>query len=284
MVVDRTVAVITGGAGGMGLATAKIIGRDHHLLLSDIGQDRLDRATSELAALGISCDSIACDVADRDAVGRLAARAAELGTVVCAVHAAGVSPQMGAAEMILRINAIGTINVTEAFLDLATEGFRLVNVASMAAYLSPGLLLPTRSYRYAMTDRRRFLTSVLRRCRMAPAQQRSGIAYSISKHFVVWYSKQMAPSFGAKGARIVSVSPGSFDTPMGALEAEHGAADMLRFASLKRFGKVDEIAELLAFCASDKPGYLTGADILCDGGVVAGASWRQLLSLARRGR
>ena len=89
--------------------------------------------------------------------------------------------------------------------------------------------------------------------------------------------ERLASSFGAKDAGIVSVSPGSIDTAMGRLEADHGAAEMLKFAAIKRFGSVEEIAEVLAFCASDKARYLTGTDVLCDGGVVAGVRRRDLL-------
>ena len=87
--------------------------------------------------------------------------------------------------------------------------------------------------------------------------------------FVIWYSRQMAARFGAKGARIRSVSPGSFDTAMGRLEKKSGAERLVAYAALKRFGTPEEIAELLAFCASSKPGCLTGVDILCDGGTQA---------------
>ena len=56
---------------------------------------------------------------------------------------------------------------------------------------------------------------------------------------------------------------------MGRLEEKSGAFEMLKKAALKRPGKPEEIAELLAFCASEKASYLTGVDILCDGGVIA---------------
>jgi len=55
---------------------------------------------------------------------------------------------------------------------------------------------------------------------------------------------------------------------MGRLEEKSGSAEMLKMAALKRFGRSEEIAELLAFCASEKAGYLTGTDVLCDGGVI----------------
>ena len=65
------VSVITGGAGGMGLATAKIVGRDHAVVLCDVSQERLDDAAAVLTDLGITATVVNCDVTDRDAVSRL---------------------------------------------------------------------------------------------------------------------------------------------------------------------------------------------------------------------
>jgi NAD(P)-dependent dehydrogenase (short-subunit alcohol dehydrogenase family) len=95
---------------------------------------------------------------------------------------------------------------------------------------------------------------------------RPGLAYAVSKNFVIWYSKSLAKRLGQRGARIVSVSPGSIDTEMGRLEEAAGAGALARKSSLGRFGRVEEIAEVLSFCASGKPGYLTGTDVLVDGG------------------
>lgn len=266
-----TVAVITGGAGGMGLATAKILGRDHSIVLADVNMERLEAAKQALEALGINTVSVVCDITDRVSVGEVLARAATLGRLACVVHTAGLSPQMAGPEAIIRVNALGTIHMTEACLDIAGEGFALVNVASMAAHMLPGLIVPTRAYRYAFTDQARFLKKLLFRCRLMPNDfYRKGMAYSVSKHFVMWYCRKNAVRFGDKGARILSVSPGSFDTAMGRLEEKSGSAEMLKTAALKRFGRPEEIAEVLAFCAGDKASYLTGVDVLCDGGVIAG--------------
>lgn len=267
----RKVAVITGGAGGMGLATARILGKDHHLVICDLNRKRLDEASGELMQLGIRCDAVECDVTDPESVDALIGRSAGLGRLASVIHTAGISPQMADPETILRVNALGTANIARACLQVAAEGFALVNVASMAAHMFPALLLPVRSYPLALTDAEVFLKRILFRCRLMPTKlYRSGMAYGISKSFVVWLSRNNAGGFGRKGARILSVSPGSFDTEMGRLEEKSGSARMLETAALKRFGRPEEIAELLAFCASEKAGYLTGTDVLCDGGVIAG--------------
>lgn len=267
----KNISVITGGAGGMGLATARIVGRDHHLVICDLNPQRLAQAQAELQQSGIACETRVCDITDATAVQQLIHDAAQLGRLASVIHTAGLSPQMAGPEMILKVNALGTVHVADACLRHAGEGFALVNLASMAAHMFPALLLPTRSYPLAWTNPEAFVHSIARRCRLMPKDlYRKGMAYGISKHFVIWLGRDRAGAFGEKGARILSVSPGSFDTEMGRLEEKSGSAEMLKTAALKRFGRPEEIAELLAFCASAKASYLTGTDLLCDGGVIAG--------------
>lgn len=266
----KAVAVITGGAGGMGLAVAKIVGRDHHVVICDVNRGRLEKAIAELTSCGISCDSVVCDITNRLSVDALFKQAATFGKLVSVIHTAGISPQMANPTAILKVNALGTVNITDACYEMAGEGFALVNVASMAGYMFPTLLLPKRAYPLASTNPESFLKKAQFFIRLIPNEfYRKGMAYSVSKNFVIWFSKKNAARFGEKGARIVSVSPGTFDTEMGHLEEKSGSAEMLKMAALKRFGKPEEIAELLAFCVSEKAGYLTGTDVLCDGGVVA---------------
>lgn len=267
------VTVITGGAGGMGLATAHIMGRDHHVIIADVSQQRVDTALAELQQAGISCEAALCDITDPSSVDALVELSVAKGKLASVVHTAGLSPQMANAETILNVNALGTVNIAEAFLKVAGEGFALVNVASMAGHMMPGLILPTRSYRLAFTDPARMVRRMLARCNLVPNDfVRRAMAYSISKNFVIWYGRKLAARFGAKGARVLSVSPGVIDTSMGRLEEKSGSADMIKKAALKRYGRPEELAEVLAFCASDKASFLTGTDILCDGGAVAGRS------------
>jgi NAD(P)-dependent dehydrogenase (short-subunit alcohol dehydrogenase family) len=265
----NSIAVITGGAGGMGVATARIVGLDHELVLCDVRQDRLDAAAGTLKELGLTATIVNADVTDRAAVGRLFDTAASLGTVAAVIHTAGVSPSMGAADYVMKTNALGTLNVNEVFFETAGEGSAIVNVASMAAHLLPDELIPTRQFPLAHTDVDAFMTDMLAACDIAPADARSGIAYAISKSFVRWYSSSQAERFNGRGLRIVSISPGSVDTEMGRLEEQAGAGAMVADAAVPRWGKADEMAELLAFCVSPRAAYLTGTDILNDGGVVA---------------
>ncbi len=263
------VSVITGGAGGMGLATASVVGRSHTVVLCDVRQDRLDAAAATMDGLGVTYKALNCDVTDRTAVVGLFETASGLGRLASVIHTAGVSPSMGDADYVMRTNAVGMVNVNEAFYDTADQGAAIVNVASMAAHMLPEELIPTSKFPLAVHDEAAFMSAMLSACEIAPEEARSGIAYAVSKSFVRWYSTAQCERFNGKGLRIVSVSPGSIDTEMGRLEEQAGAGAMVTDAAVPRWGRPEEMAELLAFCVSDKASYLTGTDILNDGGVVA---------------
>ncbi|BBZ74927.1 oxidoreductase [Mycolicibacterium anyangense] len=263
------VSVITGAAGGMGLATAGIIGRDHTVVLCDVRGDRLDHAVTSLREAGVRATAVRCDVTDRRAVTGLFETAAALGPIASVVHAAGVSPSMGGADYIVTTNALGTLQVNEMFFGAAAPGAAIVNVASMASHMLPDEIVPIEHFNLAFTDADRFLAEMLAACDLAGEAMRSGLAYSLSKYFVRWYSCAQAERFNSRGLRIVSVSPGSVDTEMGLLEENNGAGAMVADFAVPRWGSAQEMAELFAFCVSDRAGYLTGTDILNDGGVIA---------------
>lgn len=258
----------------MGLATAKIVGRDRPVVLCDVRADRLETAAATLDGLGVTATVVHCDVTDRDAVAGLFDTASGLGAIASVIHTAGVSPSMGDAPYIMRTNALGTLNVDEEFYRTAGDGSAIVNVASMAAHILPDAMIPITQFPLALQDPDAFLDAMAALCDTVPQEVRSGLAYAVSKAFVRWYTTSQAERFNSRGLRIVSISPGSTDTEMGRLEEQAGAGAMVADAAVPRWGTAEEMAELMAFCVSDKAGYLTGTDILNDGGVVASMTER----------
>ena len=121
----------------------------------------------------------------------------------------------------------------------------MVNVASMAAHMMPPAMYPTRMFQTALSDQHAFLKKAMRTYRLAPEKLRPGMAYSLSKTFVRWYCTSQADRFGSRGARILSVSPGSIDTEMGRLEESTGSGALARRSALRRFGTAEEVAEVL---------------------------------------
>ncbi|MDR2147656.1 MAG: SDR family oxidoreductase [Tannerella sp.] len=264
----KTVCVITGGDSGMGLATAKILGKEHHIIVGR-SVKKLETTLQELRSESIEAEVFPCDISDSQSVNKLAEHAKSIGKIVSVIHAAGMSPNMGEARQIMEANALGTININNAFYDKMGRGSCVVDVSSISGYLAPKFIMPTGSYKYSRTNIDKFFKKMMQRVNLFPKKLRPFLAYCISKNFVIWFAKTDAARFGQKGARVVSVTPGTFETPMGELEKEN-ADNYLKYCAIKHTGKVEEIADLLAFCASEKAGYLTGVDIICDGGCLAG--------------
>ena len=246
----KKVCVITGGGSGMGLATAKLVCEEgYYTILVGRTASKLEKAVNDLRSAGGEAEAFSCDVSDRESCFAL-----------------------GDAEKILRGNALGTVNINDAFYEVMAPGGCVIDTSSMSAYLAPQFIMPKGAYKLARTDREKFIKKLMARAGIAPKDARPGLAYAISKHFVIWFAKTDAARFGEKNVRCLSVTPGNFDTPMGALES--GQADVFKkYSALKRNGKPEEIAALFALLLDERLGFLTGADILMDGGVVAsGAS------------
>lgn len=264
----NNVCVVTGGGSGMGLEVAKLLGKNHKIILVGRTVTKLEHAIQELSALGMDAQAYPADASDRESVRKLAQYATKQGNVKILIHAAGISPHMADALKIFHINAIGTIYMDEAFMEIMDKGSCILNVSSMSAYMLPSEQAPRQIYRLALNDVTAFQSAMQQVIQSVPQEQQAGMAYTISKNFVVWYTSKLALPCGEKGIRIVSISPGTFKTPMGEVEGEQAASFALQGA-LKRLGDPEEIAKMMAFMVSDDCSYLTGVDILYDGGSIA---------------
>lgn len=267
--VMKKVCVITGGGSGMGFATAKIIGsQGYYMILAGRTAKKLENAVAELQASGIEAEAFSCDISDRRSTQSLAETALARGEVKIVIHAAGMSPHMGDAQKIMEANALGTVNVNDAFYEVMHDGGCVIDTSSMSAYLTPKFIMPRRSYKLSRVDRGKFMRKMMRHVNLFPGKVRAGVAYGISKNFVIWFAKTDAARFGQKGVRVLSITPGNFETPMGELEKDE-AMTYIKYNAIKRLGHPEEIAQLYAAAADERIGYLTGTDILCDGGCVA---------------
>lgn len=123
------VCVITGGGSGMGLATAKLMGKDYYIIISGRSVSKLEGALQELKKANIKAESYPCDVSDYASVKALAQHAKSIGKVMAVIHAAGMSPHMGDAKTIMEVNALGTIHVNNAFFEVMEKDSCLIDVS-----------------------------------------------------------------------------------------------------------------------------------------------------------
>lgn len=252
-----SVAVITGAASGMGRACVDAVRPMVDTIVA------VDVRPPDIAGTS----GVGCDVTDPAAVRALAERARALGPFRALIHAAGISPTMAGARRVLEVDLVGTQLILDAFEPLVEAGSAAVCFSSSAAYqLGP-----------FVTDEQEALVrdplapDFLDKATAAVADN-SGFAYGVAKVGVIRAAARAAVRWGPRGGRVNSLAPGLIDTPMGRQEFEQQPVmqDMLAATPLGRTGDASEVAAVAAFLVSDAASFITGIDVLVDGGMLQG--------------
>ena len=265
----KNVCVITGGGSGMGLAAAKCMPKDKIIVVTGRTMSKLENAVKELQELGYEAYAKTCDTSDRKQVRALAEYAASLGEIKNVINSAGLSPAMARPETLIRVNALGTVYINEEFSKLMNSGSVIVDVSSNSAYILPDFLANKKVFALADKDEDLFIKKILGLPNKLKGYKASGLAYGLSKKFVIWYAAKCAFEYGKKGIRVCSLSPGLIATDMGNLESEEGG-NLLETTAEGRMGKPEELGFAIATVADERNGYLAGVDVLVDGGSVIG--------------
>ncbi|HWS46470.1 MAG TPA: SDR family oxidoreductase [Acidimicrobiia bacterium] len=252
--------VVIGAGSGMGTAVARVLAPRGELIVAD---QNLEAVAALAAELGGAVAPVACDITAREQIDALVAR---IGTLEAIVLTAGLSGSMANGRRIFEVNLIGTARVLEAVEPLLRPGTVGVCFASMSGYR-----VPDRPELLAILDdplSDRFFDAFVEHGLDPDAPQ---LAYPVSKRGIHRLVRRLCPSWGARGARIMSVSPGINDTPMNRLdESRHPImADIIKSSPLGRRGRPEEVANVVEFLTSDKASFMTGSDVLVDGGMVA---------------
>jgi len=118
------------GSGSIGVAIARRVSAGKHILLADLKKENADAAAAVLNNAGFEVSTATVDVSSREAVKRLAQKAATLGEVMGVIHAAGVSPSQASPKAILSVDMYGTALVLEEFGNIVAHGGTGVVIAS----------------------------------------------------------------------------------------------------------------------------------------------------------
>ncbi|MBN6039667.1 SDR family oxidoreductase [Amycolatopsis sp. 195334CR] len=260
--------VVLTGTGGIGLAIARRLAAGRRTLLADFSEPALTSAAEALRDEGHDVTTLVTDVSDREAVAALADAAAELGRVTHVVHTAGLSPEQAAAEAVLRVDLRGVALVLDEFARVVAPGGAGVVIASMAGHLQQEL--PVDQQRALATTP---AAELLDLPFLSPDALGPQGAYAISKRANALRVQAAANTWGRRGARVNSISPGIIATAMGRAELDGPSGQTIRAmvdrSGTGRIGTPDDIADAAAFLLGPQATFITGTDLLVDGGVVA---------------
>lgn len=272
--------IVVIGAGSIGLAIARRVSAGKHVLLADLRQENADAAARTLSDAGFAVTTAQADVSSRASVEGLVKAAADIGAVAGLIHAAGVSPSQATPETILKVDLYGTALVLEEFGKVIARGGAGVVIASQSGHRLPPL---------SAEQNRALAATPVEELLGLPMLQADRItdplhAYQISKRGNALRVMAEAVRWGKRGARVNTISPGIIITPLANDELRGPRGDgyrrMIALSAAGRPGTPDEVGNVGALLMGPDGAFITGSDILMDGGVTA-AYWFGELSPAK---
>lgn len=244
MRLNGKVSIITGGANGIGLATARKFAQEGAIVIvCDLKADQIDAAVTELQGMGAQARGFVVDVTQRTDVDAMVAKVKEaFGRVDVLINNAGITADARLVKMteeqfdrVIAINLKGTYNCAQAVADImvAQGGGAIVNASSVVGIYG----------NFGQTN------------------------YAATKFGVIGFVKTWARELGPKGVRCNAVCPGFIATNMMASIPEKVLTEMENRVPMHRLGKPEEVANLYAFLASDEASYINGAVVEVSGGL-----------------
>lgn len=261
--------VVVIGPGAIGQAIARRVSLGKLVLLGDVRSENAEAAAKTLSEAGYEVQTSQVDVSSRESVHALAELAASLGAVKGVIHAAGVSPTQAAPETILKVDLYGTALVLEEFGNVIAPGGSAVVIASQSGHRLPALT-EAQNKALALTSAEDLLALPM----LQPDQIRDSLhAYQVSKRGNALRVMAEAVRWGKRGARVNTISPGIIFTPLAKDEFAgprgSGYRRMIELSAAKRVGTPDEVGSVAALLMGPEGGFITGSDVLMDGGVTA---------------
>ncbi len=248
MKLQGKVAVITGGASGIGRATAELFAAEGaNVVIADTDDTQGRAAAAGLAARDVEAEFVHADVRSRSDVERLMARARQrFGRIDILINNAGVNILGDVMEvtdeqydLMMDTNVRGTFLCTKFAIPVmrAAGGGAIVNVASVAALVGA----------------------------------RRNVVYDATKGAILNMTRALAVDHARDRIRINCVCPGLVDTPMTQrwLAGQEHPEEIRRYGLLERPARPEEIAQAILFLASDMSSYMTGGYLAVDGGFLA---------------
>ena len=257
------------GAGQIGMAIARRMGYDMKIVVGDKKLENAQTIAEIMNATGFDVVPVEMDLSNRASIQNLIVEAQTYGEITMMVNAAGVSPSQAPIEAILNVDLYGTAVLLEEVGKVIAPGGVGVTISSQSGHRMPALT-PEEDEQLACTPSEELLALELLR----PENITDTLhAYQLAKRCNEKRVMAESVKWGARGARINSISPGIIVTPLAIDEFNGPRGDFYKNMFAKcpagRPGTADEVANVAELLMSDRGAFITGADFLIDGGATA---------------
>ena len=257
------------GAGQIGMAIARRMGYGMKIVVGDKKLENARAIAQIMNDAGYDVVPLEMDLSSRASIRGLIAEAQQYGDITMMVNAAGVSPSQAPVEAILKVDLYGTAVLLEEVGKVIASGGVGVTISSQSGHRMPALT-PEQNAELACTPAEELLKLPL----LQPENIRDTLhAYQLAKRCNEKRVMAESVKWGARGARINSISPGIIVTPLAIDEFNGSRGDFYKNMFAKcpagRPGTADEVANVAELLMSSKGAFITGADFLVDGGATA---------------
>ena len=264
----KDVMILT-GAGQIGMAIARRIGYGKKIIVGDKKMEHAQSIAKTLNEAGFDAFPIEMDLSSRPSILSVIAEAQKYGEITMLVNAAGVSPSQAPIEAILKVDLYGTAVLLEEVGKVIAPGGVGVTISSQSGHRMKQLT-PEEDEKLACTPTEELLSLDI----LQPENIKDTLhAYQMAKRCNEKRVMAESVKWGEKGARINSISPGIIVTPLALDEFNGPRGDFYKNMFAKcpagRPGTTDEVANVAELLMSDKGVFITGADLLIDGGATA---------------
>ncbi|OUJ11615.1 SDR family oxidoreductase [Acetobacter sp. DsW_063] len=261
--------VVVVGSGSIGQAIARRVSAGKTVLLADLQPENAESAAKVLGDAGYDARITSVDITSRASVEALVATATCLGDVTGLIQAAGVSPSQAPIEAVLKVDLYGTALLLEEFGKVIAKGGAGVVISSQSGHRM-GPLTVDQNRQLATTP----VEALLDLPFLQPGEVQDTLhAYQLSKRANGLRVQAEAVLWGRRGARINAISPGIVITPLANDELKGprggGYRKMIESSIAGRAATPDEIANVAALLMGPDGAFITGSDVLVDGGTTA---------------